>query len=65
MVWILSNSENQKYILYKMHQVVFIPESESADLHRLRLGYREKIIEDGVFETYYSFDELRCEIEYV
>ena len=40
-------------------------ESEIADLHRLRLRYREKIIENGVFETYYSFDKLRCEIEYV
>ncbi|MBE0521615.1 MAG: hypothetical protein IBX39_05030 [Candidatus Methanoperedenaceae archaeon] len=38
----------------------------NADLHRLRPGYKEKvekIIEDGVFETYSSLDELRHEIE--
>jgi len=40
----------------------------SADLHRLRPGYRtevEKILEEGVFETYSSFDDLRNEIENV
>ena len=38
----------------------------NADLHRLRPEYKEKvgkIIEDGVFETYSSLDELRHEIE--
>jgi len=38
----------------------------NADLHRLRPEYREKvekILEDGVFETYSSFDDLRREIE--
>ena len=43
-----------------------MPESEISDLHRLRPKYWgkvEKIIEDGVFETYSNFDELRCEIE--
>ena len=40
----------------------------NADLHRLRLEYRvdvEKIIEEGVFETYSNFDDLRNEIENV
>ena len=40
----------------------------NADLHRLRPGYRtevEKILEEGVFETYSSFDDLRNEIENV
>ena len=40
----------------------------NADLYRLRHGYRvdvEKILEDGVFETYSSFDDLRNEIENV
>ncbi|MBW6517799.1 MAG: hypothetical protein K0A89_04785 [ANME-2 cluster archaeon] len=38
----------------------------NADLHRLRPEYREnveKILEDGVFETYSSFDDLRREME--
>lgn len=38
----------------------------NADLHRLRPEYREKvekILEEGVFETYSSFDDLRREIE--
>jgi len=38
----------------------------NADLHRLRPEYREKvekILEEGVFETYTSFDDLRREIE--
>jgi len=38
----------------------------SADLHRLRPEYKEKvekILEEGVFETYTSFDDLRREIE--
>ena len=38
----------------------------NADLHRLRPEYKEKvekIIKDGVFETYSSLDELRHEIE--
>lgn len=37
-----------------------------ADLHRLRPDYKEKvqkIVEDGVFESYSSFDDLRHEIE--
>ena len=40
----------------------------NADLHRLRPEYRakvEKILEEGVFETYSSFDDLRNEIENV
>ena len=40
----------------------------NADLHRLRPEYRakvENILEDGVFETYSSFDDLRNEIENV
>ncbi len=40
----------------------------NADLHRLRPEYRvevDKILEDGVFETYSSFDDLRNEIENV
>ena len=40
----------------------------NADLHRLRPGYRvevEQILEEGVFETYSSFDDLRNEIENV
>ena len=40
----------------------------NADLHRLRPEYRvevDKILEDGVFETYSSFDNLRKEIENV
>ena len=40
----------------------------NAELHRLRPEYRvevEQILEDGVFETYSSFDNLRKEIEYV
>jgi prefoldin subunit 5 len=40
----------------------------NANLHRLRPEYRvkvEKILEDGVFETYSSFDDLRHEIENV
>jgi len=38
----------------------------NADLHRLRPEYREKVeklLEEGVFETYSSFDDLRREIE--
>ena len=38
----------------------------NADLHRLRPEYREKvekILEEGVFETYTNFDDLRREIE--
>jgi hypothetical protein len=38
----------------------------NADLHRLRPGYKEKvekILEEGVFKTYSSFDNLRREIE--
>lgn len=38
----------------------------NADLHRLRPEYREKvekILEEGIFETYSSFDDLRREIE--
>ena len=38
----------------------------NADLHRLRPEYRAKvelILEEGVFETYSSFDDLRREIE--
>jgi uncharacterized protein YydD (DUF2326 family) len=38
----------------------------NANLHRLRPEYREKIekiLEEGVFETYSSFDDLRREIE--
>ena len=41
-------------------------ESQIADLHRLRPEYREKVeklLENGVFETYSSLDELRHEIE--
>ena len=37
-----------------------------ADLHRLRPDYKEKvqkIVDDGVFESYSSFDDLRHEIE--
>ena len=37
----------------------------NADLHRLRPEYRmdvEKILEEGVFETYSSFDDLKNEI---
>ena len=40
----------------------------NADHHRLRPEYRvevDKILEDGVFETYSSFDDLRNEIENV
>ena len=40
----------------------------NADLHRLRPEYRvevDKILEDGVFETYSSLDDLRKEIENV
>ncbi len=40
----------------------------NADLHRLRPGYRvevEQILEEGVFETYSSLDDLRNEIENV
>ena len=40
----------------------------NADLHRLRPEYKakvEKILEEGVFETYSSFDDLRNEIENV
>ncbi len=40
----------------------------NEDLHRLRPEYRaevEKILEEGVFETYSSFDDLRNEIENV
>ena len=40
----------------------------NADLHRLRPEYRvevDKILENGVFETYSSFDDLRKEIENV
>jgi hypothetical protein len=40
----------------------------NADLHRLRPEYRAKIeknLEEGVFETYSSFDDLRNEIENV
>ncbi len=40
----------------------------NADIHRLRPEYKakvEKILEEGVFETYSSFDELRREIEKV
>jgi Flp pilus assembly secretin CpaC len=40
----------------------------NANLHRLRPEYRvkvEKILDDGVFETYSSFDDLRHEIENV
>ena len=40
----------------------------NADLHRLRPEYRvevDKILEDGVFETYSSFDNLGNEIENV
>ena len=40
----------------------------NADLHRLRPEYSvevDKILEDGVFETYSSFDDLRNEIENV
>ncbi|MBE0525171.1 MAG: hypothetical protein IBX40_12710 [Methanosarcinales archaeon] len=40
----------------------------NADLHRLRPEYRkkvEKILDEGVFETYSSFDDLRHEIENV
>jgi len=40
----------------------------NADLHRLRPEYKvevDKILEDGVFETYSSFDDLRNEIENV
>jgi archaellum component FlaC len=38
----------------------------NAELHRLRPEYKakiEKILEEGVFETYSSFDDLRNEIE--
>ena len=37
-----------------------------ADLHRLRPEYRDKvqkIMDDGVFESYSSFDDLRHDIE--
>ncbi|MCK4938147.1 MAG: hypothetical protein KAR85_06050 [Methanosarcinales archaeon] len=40
----------------------------NADIHRLRPEYRakvEQILDEGVFETYSSFDELRREIEKV
>jgi archaellum component FlaC len=40
----------------------------NADLHRLRPEYKakiEKLLEEGVFETYSSFDDLRNEIENV
>lgn len=40
----------------------------NADIHRLRPEYKakvEKILKEGVFETYSSFDELRREIEKV
>ena len=40
----------------------------NADLHRLRPEYKvkvDKILEDGVFETYSSFDDLKNEIENV
>ncbi|KAF5418900.1 MAG: hypothetical protein C5S45_07420 [Candidatus Methanocomedens sp.] len=40
----------------------------NADLHRLRPRYRvevEQILEEGVFETYSSLDDLRNEIENV
>ena len=43
-----------------------MPESQIAELHRLRPEYKEKVgktIDDGVFETYSSLDELRREIE--
>ena len=43
-----------------------MPESQIADLHKLRPEYRakvEKILEDSFFETYSNFDELRHEIE--
>ena len=38
----------------------------AADLHRLRPDYKEKvqkIVDDGVFESYSSLDDLRHEIE--
>ena len=40
----------------------------NADLHRLRPEYSvevDKILEEGVFETYSSLDDLRNEIENV
>ena len=40
----------------------------NADLHRLRPEYRaivEQILEESVFETYSSLDDLRTEIENV
>ena len=38
----------------------------NANLHRLRQEYKvkvEKIVEDGVFETYSSIEDLRHEFE--
>ena len=43
-----------------------MPESQIPDLHRARPEYREKvekIVEDGVFETYSSLDDLKRKIE--
>lgn len=40
----------------------------NTDLHRLLSGYRvevEQILEEGVFETFSSLDDLRKEIENV
>ena len=63
--------------LYKRHQVLFMSESQilhtissdiDADVHRLRPGYRDKlqkIVDDGVFESYSSFDDMKREIEVV
>ena len=63
--------------LYKRHQVLFMSESQilhtissdiDADVHRLRPDYRDKlqkIVDDGVFESYSSFDDMKREIEVV
>lgn len=51
-------SESQ--ILHKISSDV------DADIHRLRPDYRDKlqkIVDDGVFESYSSFDDMKREIE--
>ena len=63
--------------LYKRHQVLFMSESQilhtissdiDADVHRLRPEYRREvqtIVDDGVFESYFCFDDMKHEIEAV